>query len=115
MLYNDRMDKFAALADPTRRQIIEILAREGELPAAEISRHFKISPQAISQHLKTLRAADLVRVEKRAQQRIYTINPEVMYELEEWAKGLRQLWNQRFDAFEKLLLAEKRKERSDEP
>ena len=55
MLYNDGMDKFAALADPTRRQIIEILAREGELPAAEISRHFKISPQAISQHLKTLR------------------------------------------------------------
>lgn len=108
------MDKFAALADPTRRQIIELLAREGELPAAEISRHFQISPQAISQHLKTLREADLVRVERRAQQRIYTINPEVMYEVEEWAKRLRGLWNQRFDALEQLLLEENRKESRDE-
>ena len=109
------MHKFAALADPTRRQILEILAREGELPATEISRRFQVSPQAISQHLKVLRAARLVLVEKRAQQRIYTVNPEVMYDIEKWAEGLRQLWNRRFDALDQLLLAEQRKETDDEP
>jgi DNA-binding transcriptional ArsR family regulator len=68
-----------------------------------------MTPQAVSQHLKVLREAKLVRVEKQAQQRIYRINPEAMLELEEWARQLRQLWNDRFDAFEKVLEEEKRK------
>ncbi len=54
------MDKFAALADPTRRQIIELLARHAELSATEIARHFPSSPPAISQHLKVLRDANLI-------------------------------------------------------
>lgn len=109
------MDKFSALADPTRRKIVEILARDGQLPAGEISDRFPISPQAISQHLKTLREAQLVRVEKRAQQRIYRINPEAMLELEEWAGQLRQLWNQRFDALDQVLEAEKRLLKGEQP
>lgn len=104
------MDLFSALSDPTRRKIIETLARNGQLPATEISVQFSISPQAISQHLKVLRTANLVRVEKRAQQRIYRINPEAMLELEEWARQLRQLWSQRFDALDQLIEEEKRKE-----
>jgi DNA-binding transcriptional ArsR family regulator len=104
------MDLFSALSDPTRRKIIETLARNGQLPATEISDQFSISPQAISQHLKVLRKANLVRVEKRAQQRIYRINPEAMLELEEWARQLRQLWDQRFDALDQLIEEEKRKE-----
>lgn len=103
------MDIFTALADPTRRKIIELLARYGQLPATEISDHFPVSPQAISQHLKVLRKADLVQVEKRAQQRIYRINPHAMLELEEWARQLRQLWDQRFDALEQVLETEKKK------
>jgi DNA-binding transcriptional ArsR family regulator len=110
MLYNECMDKFSALADPTRRQIIEILARGGQLPATEISDRFPISPQAISQHLKVLREAKLVRVKKHAQQRIYSINPEAMRELEDWAVKMRELWNQRFDALDNLLAEEKKKE-----
>ena len=110
MLYNDGMDKFAALADPTRRKIIELLARHGELPATEISDQFEITPQAISQHLRVLRKAKLVQVEKRAQQRIYRINPAAVLELEDWARQLRQLWDQRFDAIDKILKEEKRKE-----
>jgi DNA-binding transcriptional ArsR family regulator len=104
------MDLFSALSDPTRRKIIETLAISGQLPATEISDQFSISPQAISQHLKVLRKANLVRVEKRAQQRIYRINPEAMLELEEWARQLRQLWDQRFDALDQLIEEEKRKE-----
>lgn len=103
------MDKYTALADPTRRKIIELLARTGQLSATEISDQFPVSPQAISQHLKVLREAKLVQVEKRAQQRIYRINPGAMLELEDWARQLRQLWNQRFDALDEVLEAEKRK------
>ncbi|HZW03625.1 MAG TPA: metalloregulator ArsR/SmtB family transcription factor [Anaerolineaceae bacterium] len=103
------MDTFSALADPTRRRIVEILASTGPLSASEISDQFAVSPSAISQHLKILREAELVRVEKRAQQRIYHINPDAMHELQDWAGQLRQLWNRRFDALEKLIEAEKRK------
>jgi DNA-binding transcriptional ArsR family regulator len=89
---------------------MEILARSGQLPASDIYEQFEMTPQAVSQHLKVLREAKLVRVEKQAQQRIYRINPEAMLELEEWARQLRRLWNDRFDAFEKVLEEEKRKE-----
>ena len=103
------MDIFQALADPTRRTIIEMLARDGHLSATQISDRFSISPQAISQHLKVLREVKLVRVEKRAQQRIYQVNPEAMHELEGWARQLRQLWDQRFDALDRVLEMEKKR------
>ena len=70
------MDPFHALADPNRRRIIEMLAREGELSATEIHSRFSVSAPAISQHLKVLREAGLVQMEKRAQQRIYRVAPE---------------------------------------
>jgi DNA-binding transcriptional ArsR family regulator len=108
------MDKFDALADPNRRKIIEILARYGQLPATEIYEQFEVSPQAVSQHLKVLRQAKLVRVERRAQQRIYQLNPDAMLELEEWARQLRQLWDQRFDALDKLIQKELDKENKNE-
>lgn len=103
------MDKFSALADPTRRSIIELLANTAELSATDIASRFAVSPPAISQHLKILREADLVRVEKRAQQRIYTLNVEAMREVEGWAVRMERLWSQRFDALDRLLEAEKHK------
>jgi len=103
------MDIFYALADPTRRKILELLARQGELPASEIYANFKASPPAISQHLKVLREAGLVNMEKRAQQRIYRINPQAMLEVEDWSNQLTQLWNQRLDALDELLKIEKEK------
>jgi DNA-binding transcriptional ArsR family regulator len=103
------MDKFSALADPTRRKIMELLAGSGELSATDIAGQFPVSPPAISQHLKILREADLVLMEKRAQQRIYRINPEAMFEVEMWAQKLTQLWSQRFDALAEVLKAEKKK------
>lgn len=103
------MDSFSALADPTRRRIVELLARSGPLAASEISAQFAVSPSAISQHLKILREANLVWMEKRAQQRIYHLNPEGMHAVEDWARQLEQRWSQRFDALERLVEAEKRK------
>lgn len=103
------MDKFHALAEPTRRQIVEMLAREGELTAGDIQARFDVSAPAISQHLKVLREAGVVQVEKRAQQRIYRVNPEAMLEMEAWAKRVRELWAGRFDALDALLRAEQSK------
>ena len=103
------MDIFYALAEPTRRKILELLASKGQLSATEIYDNFAVSPPAISQHLKVLREAKLVMMEKRAQQRIYRVNPETMLELEDWAKQLAQLWNQRFDALDELVKVEKEK------
>ncbi len=103
------MDIFYALADPTRRKILELLASQGELPATEIYANFEVSHPAISQHLKVLREANLVKMEKRAQQRIYQINSQAILGLEDWTKKLAQQWNERFDALDELLEAEKEK------
>jgi DNA-binding transcriptional ArsR family regulator len=100
------MDIFIAIAEPTRRSIIEMLASSGELSAAEISDKFHSSPPAISQHLKVLREAKLVRVEKRSRQRIYRINPLAVQELEKWASRTTALWNERLDTLDKVLKAE---------
>ena len=103
------MDVFYALADPTRRKILELLAHQGQLNASQISAQFTVSSPAISQHLKVLRQAGLVKMEKHAQQRIYQINPRAMLELGDWSKQLAQLWNQRLDALDELLKVEKEK------
>jgi DNA-binding transcriptional ArsR family regulator len=68
---------------------------------------FDVSPSAISQHLKVLREAKLVLMEKRAQQRLYRINPQAMLEVEDWARQMTRLWQQRFDALEAVLKEEK--------
>jgi len=85
-----------------------MLASRGPLSASEIGDQFPVSPPAISQHLKALRAANLVRVEKRAQQRLYHLNPEVIRELECWARQLAELWSERFDLLERVLKSEKK-------
>jgi len=103
------MDLFSALADPTRRGILELLAKRGPLSATEVCEKFPVSPQAISQHLKVLREANLVQMEKRAQKRLYRLNPATLLQLEDWAGRVTQLWNQRFDALDKVLQAEKKK------
>ncbi len=95
------MDTFTALAEPTRRTILERLAANGNMTATEIYRGFKSTPPAISQHLKVLREAKLVRVEKKAQQRIYYINPKPMRELERWVRqfaAIKEREYQRLDA-----------------
>lgn len=103
------MDIFFALSIPTRRNIIEILANKGQLSVADISKRFSITPAAISQHLKVLKEAKIVLMKKKAQQRLYKINPNSMIELETWAKKMRGNWEVRFSALDKLLETEKQK------
>ena len=92
----------AALADPTRQRIVEILA-SGPLAAGDIATRFKLSPPAISQHLKTLKKARLVTVRPVAQKRIYQLNPEGVDELAAWVAHIRAFWNPRLDALEAAL------------
>lgn len=108
------MDKFVALADPTRRTILEILASSGELSATAIYGHFPVSPQAISQHLKVLREARLVVMEKRAQQHIYRLNPETLSQFEAWVQQTRHRWEERFSALDAVLEREKQKQAQEE-
>ena len=93
------MSIFAALADPTRRGIVESLAR-GSLSSGEIAEQFDISASAISQHLKVLKEAQLVRVRAEAQRRIYELDPEAVEELSRWVDELKGYWSNRFDALE---------------
>ncbi len=103
------MDMFSALAEPHRRSILEMLASSGPLSATAISRKFRVSPPAISQHLKVLREAKLVLMQKHAQQRIYEINSDTMLELEAWARRMAAQQERRFAALERILTAEEHK------
>jgi len=106
-----RQRLFYALAEPTRREIVELLAAKGQLTATSIYENFTVSHPAISQHLKVLREADVVRMEKRAQQHVYRVNADAMLELEDWARQVADMWNQRFDPLDKVLAEEKQKEK----
>ena len=109
MVYNIAMDMFVALSDPTRRTILEVLASRGELSATDIYEQFSVSPQAISQHLKVLREAKLVVMVKRAQKHLYRLNPQTLSQFETWVQQTRRRWEERFEALDKVLEAEKQK------
>jgi DNA-binding transcriptional ArsR family regulator len=96
------MLSLAALADPTRRRIVEMLA-QGQLRAGEIAQRFDMSPPAVSQHLKMLKRAHLVRARVDAQRRIYELDPAGLAELEQWLGGIRQFWQVRLDVLERQL------------
>lgn len=97
------MAYFSALADPTRAHIISLLAENGRLPVSAINKNFKMSAPAISQHLKILRSANLVDMEINAQQRFYTLNITAITEVENWAKGVRNSWEQLSDRLENFI------------
>jgi DNA-binding transcriptional ArsR family regulator len=97
------MDALAALADPTRRRIVEMLAQR-ELSAGEIAGRFEVSAPAISQHLKVLREAQLVRVRVDAQRRIYELDPDGFNELDKWLGNIRQFWRGRLGVQERRLI-----------
>jgi DNA-binding transcriptional ArsR family regulator len=99
------MRAFTALADPKRRRIVELLAT-GEMAAGEINKHFRVSGPAISQHLKVLREAHLVRVRVDAQRRVYSLDPKGLDELEEWLMAVRKLSSGRLHALERSLRAD---------
>ena len=97
------MDAFSALAEPTRRNIIEILAQQGQMTSSDIARRFTATPSAISQHLKVLREARLVTMQKKAQQHLYTVDSATLAQLEQWTKELQSTWDHRFDRLSKVI------------
>src|SRR6478735_748551 len=76
----------AALADPTRQRIVVLLAN-GALSSGEIADHFDLSPPAISQHLKTLKAVHLVSARTDKQKRIYSLDPKGVQEVSDWVRS----------------------------
>jgi DNA-binding transcriptional ArsR family regulator len=82
------MQGLTALADPTRQLIVEMLAA-GAMSSGDIARRFEVSAPAISQHLKTLRDAKLVRVRAHAQKRFYELDPEGVTALADWIAHIR--------------------------
>jgi DNA-binding transcriptional ArsR family regulator len=94
------VDAFYALAEPRRRRIVEILASRGRLNATQICGEFDVTPQAISQHLRVLREANIIQMEKRAQQRVYGFDPSSMGEVERWANMVTEKWNSRLAALD---------------
>ena len=90
------------LADPTRQRIVELLAT-GSMSSGDIARRFDVSAPAISQHLRTLRDAKLVRVRAQAQKRFYELDPEGVGELANWVARIRSFWSEKLDALEEEL------------
>ena len=93
------MDALTALADPTRRQIVELLA-EGELSAGEIAAEFKTSRPGVSRHLRVLREHGLVHARELGQRRLYSLDPEPLAELDAWLARYRRFWTNRLDALD---------------
>jgi DNA-binding transcriptional ArsR family regulator len=93
------MDVFAALGDPVRREILELVSRS-PLNAGEIARRFPFSRPAISRHLRVLREAGLVTVELSGRERTYQVNAAALAEVDAWLAQFRDTWPSRLDALE---------------
>lgn len=99
------MISLEAIADPTRRRIVELLAQR-DRTAGELVKEFDLSAPAISQHLNVLREAGLVTTRAEGQSRIQTLNPDGLGEIDAWLEKTRAFWSRRLDALERELRAE---------
>jgi len=99
-----------ALADPTRRKIVELLATQ-DRNAGEIASHFRVSRPAVSRHLRVLREHGLVQTRAEGQQRIYSLDPAPLAELDEWLAHYRSFWTNRLDALDTQLKRARRERR----
>lgn len=97
-------DVFHAVADPTRRKMLDLLA-EQDRPVTDLVNRFDISQPSISQHLRVLRDAGLVTVQKAGRLRIYSLNPEPIRKVFDWAAFFERFWNERLDNLDRYLAA----------
>jgi DNA-binding transcriptional ArsR family regulator len=96
------MSAYAALAEPHRRQILDLL-RAGERPAGDLVKHLELSQPGVSKHLKVLREAGLVVARAEGKQRLYALRPEPLAEVAEWLEPYRAFWSSRLDTLERHL------------
>ena len=93
---NPSLDVFRAVSDPTRRQILDLLT-EGERAVRDLITAFSMTQPAISQHLKILREAGLVEDRREGRLRIYSLRPEPLRAIYDWAQHFEQFWDERLD------------------
>jgi DNA-binding transcriptional ArsR family regulator len=102
---------FQALADPTRRAVLDLL-RRGSQPAGEIAQAFPVSRPAISKHLRLLRRAHLVREHREGRHRVYQLNPEPLRAVDSWLDHYRNFWNMSLTSLKTFVEAEYAKEQT---
>lgn len=103
MASETRRDVFQAIADPTRRQIIALIAL-GTMNLNAIAEHFDSSRPAISQHIKILNECGVVEIEKVGRERFCKIRPDNLREVSDWIQQYRNLWEEKLDSFEEYLI-----------
>ena len=95
-------DAFNAVAEPRRRQILDVLA-DGELPVNDFVRLVGLSQPQVSKHLRVLREVDAVDVREDGRQRFYRLNGEALKPIHDWIKSYEQTWTERFDRLDTVL------------
>lgn len=102
-----RRDVFQAIADPTRRAIIGLIALQAMTPNA-LAEHFDTSRQAVSKHLKILTECELVRQEQQGREIYYSLEVSKMKEIDNWLEQFRKIWENRFNELDKILVTLKK-------
>ena len=102
---------FRAIADPTRRALLDLLLSEGSLPAGDTALSFRMSRPAVSKHLRVLRSAGLVRERREGRHRIYEINPAPLRVVDQWLDSYRIFWNRKLKHLKEFVEHEKRHSR----
>ncbi len=97
-----RRDIFQAIADPTRRAILSLLALQAMTPNA-IAEHFDSTRQAVSKHIQILMECEVVKQQQTGREIHYHFNPQKMKEIDLWLDRFRKLWEDRFDQLDNLL------------
>jgi len=105
-----RRDVFQAIADPTRREIITLIASQTLTPNA-VADSFDVSRQAISKHIKILTECGLIMITQQGRQRYCYIQADKLNEVSDWLADFRKQWNQRFDRLDNLLVKMQSKKR----
>jgi|ERR1043165_5463881 DNA-binding transcriptional ArsR family regulator len=102
MSINSRRDVFQAIADPTRRAILGLIALQAMTPNA-LAEHFDTSRQAVSKHIKILTECQLVKQEQSGREIYYHFNPKKMKEVADWLQPFTRLWESRYSNLDKVL------------
>lgn len=103
-----RRDVFQAIADPTRRAIILLIAFQAMTPNA-LAEHFDTSRQAVSKHLRILTECELVKQKQSGREIYYQLNSNKLKEIDKWLEQFRKIWENRFNELDKVLLTLKNK------
>lgn len=105
-----RRDIFQAIADPTRRAIIALIALQAMTPNA-LAEHFNTSRQAVSKHIQILTECDLIKQEQQGREIYYSLQIEKMKEVDKWLEQFRNLWEKQFNKLDKVLATIKKQKK----